>query len=101
MTLKDKLMSKLSDIRDDIDFLRRDDVSTLFKVLNIISGDRLRNYVAFAAFGVYQVQMYFEHLEDLKSAYGELSADDYEAWADVLLWYVNRASKHLDDIWKV
>lgn len=101
MTLKDKLMSKLSDIRDDIDFLRRDDVSTLFKVLNIISGDRLRNYVAFAAFSMHQVKTYFDNLEEWKSSQEQVSADVYQKWADMVSWHVDRAYKNVDDIWLV
>lgn len=106
MTFKQKLCNRVSDLRDDIDFLRRKDVSVRFKVLNIISGDRLRPMVAFAACRTADAKKVFDSIPDYKKMQreffgGDLSAEDYEAIIARIMWYVERADKDIRDFWQM
>ena len=104
MTFKQRLCNRISDFRDDVDFLRRKDVSARFKVLNLISGDRLRPMVAFAACWTEYAKNVFDNMTEYKRVQkeffgGELSAEDYEAIIARMMWYVERADKDIRDFW--
>ena len=106
MTFKQKLCNRISDFRDDIDFLLRKDVSARFKLLNVISGDRLRPMVAFVACRTSDAKKVFDSIPEYKKLQaeffgGELSAEDYDAIIDRIMWYVERADKDIRDFWEM
>ena len=79
LTFKQKLANKFSDFKDDIHFLRRKDVSLRFKILNILSGDLLRNNLAFLGLRLHNIQQHPEWVEE----------------------DIKYALKDIEDIWKI
>lgn len=103
MNIRAKIANWFSDRRDDLDFLRRRDISLRFKILNILSGDRLRAYLAFAGCAIHDVKRYYDQIAELKSDFGEdLTLADYDGWVrNVIGWHIDKAVRHHDDIWQI
>lgn len=103
LTFKDKIACWVSDRKDDIDFLRRDDVSGLFKFLNILSGDRLRNYVCFANIAVRDVKRYYDQTAELKAVFGDdLTLEEYDGFVQSFLgWHIDKAVRECQDLWQI
>lgn len=72
----------LSNLQDDLDFLLRKEVSLRFKILNILSGDKLRNNLAVAMMALHDVKPYVED-----STNGD--------------FFFLRAKENFNDIWKI
>lgn len=92
--------------KDDIDFLRRDDVSTRFKILNLLSGDRLRRVIAFPSLSIRNAIREYNDLPENEELYdvlydGETPADVYKSYLTSIMWYVNDAKSSLNDIWGI
>ena len=96
MTVFEKLKNRMSDLHDDISFLKREDVSLRFKVLNLLSGDRLRSFLVFPFVNIHDAQRTYNLLPELKAT-GELEQGEYEWLLDKIMWNVNRAEKDLRD----
>ena len=103
LKFKNKIACWVSDRKDDIDFLRRDDVSTLFKVLNLISGDRLRVNLCFANLAVRDIKDQYDQIAELKAIFADdLTIEEYDSWVqNVIGWYIDRAMRDCEDLWRI
>lgn len=81
----------------------RDDVSMSFKLLNLLSGDRLRNFTSFACMTVHDVKRYYDMIAELKAEYGDdLTLEKYDRFITRELgWHIDRAVRNCDDLWQV
>ena len=84
-------------------FLLRDDVSARFKILNLLSGGRLRNFTCFACLTVHDVKRYYDMIAELKAEFGDdLTLDEYDGFVTSHLgWQIDRAVRNCDDLWQV
>lgn len=99
LTAKQKFMNKVSDIRDDIDILLRRDLSLRFRILNLLSGDRIRTDLAVASWQIRDAISVYNTIPEHKALCdGEMSAEDYEHIIDRMMWYIKRADKNIKDI---
>ena len=100
MTVHEKLQNKLSDLHDDISFFKRKDVSWRFKILNVLSGDRLRLAIAIPCM---QLDSLIEQHNDIYEFKEKHNADPN----DVVEYYksldqrMDRLKKDLWDIWQI
>lgn len=98
LTLKNKIARWVSDRKDDIDFLRSDNVSTLFKILNILSGDRLRSWLIFAYATVVDIKRAYDDLLEVKEEFNDISFEEYDSWVETLLEErIDRAVRELKE----
>ncbi len=100
MGIKIKFLNLLSGFHDDIDFLRRKDVSGLFKFLNILSGDRLRYAVVIAGACAYNTRQYFDGINDM-TCLDDLTVEHYKTWAEHVSWYLKREALRISDIYRI
>lgn len=104
--IKTKIVNFFSNLKDDFDFWKRKDVSLRFKILNMLSGDRLRIGVAFPAMCI----------RGLQTDYAELFSDKYNIdWdnpskTDLQIiaghyrnmeWRINDISNDLNDLFEI
>lgn len=100
MTIKEKLQNKLSDLHDDVDFLKRKDVSWRFKILNFLSGDILRNYLAFTCIDMDALIERYTDIAECQEKYGIAPEDTVQYYKNLDI-YMNHVKKNLWDIWKI
>jgi len=81
------------DIRDTIRWWKRKDVSLLFKFLNTLSRDHLRNFLSFVGLDIYSVE---RDLEDLIKE-GLLT----EEHAIYIKWHLESLRRNYDDVWAI
>ena len=100
MTILEKLQNKLSDLYYDISFLKRKDVSWRFKILNVLSGDRLRLAIAIPCM---QLDSLIEQHNDIYEFKEKYSADpnDVVEYYKGLDWKMGSLKKDLLDIWQI
>lgn len=96
MGIRDRLLNIVSDINDDIHFLKRRDVSLRFKVLNLISGDLLRNYLAVASLNIQQAMQSWERISE-----DGIHPEEFGYYLNDIGWRLNKASKDVEDIWEL
>ena len=100
MDRKTKLMNKIGAFRDDIDFLCRKDISGLFKFLNMLSGDRLRNNLVFANMSARNLKKEYDRLMEFARDYPEeMTAERWERYVDLLEFDINRVIQDVEDLW--
>lgn len=103
MTRKEKIMDWAFDHCEWLHFLLRDDVSLRFKVLNLLSGDRLRLCVAFTNVRMHDVKHYYDMIAELKAAFNDdLTLEEYDDWIQNHLgWHIDRAARECQDLWQI
>ena len=100
MTVFEKLSNRINNMRFDLEFLRRKDVSLRFKILNILSGDRLRPAVAFVAARISDVIRNYNYIAEYKALNdGVLDEAGAEYIIDMMHFYAEHAAKDVSDIW--
>ena len=101
-SLKNKVVCWVSDRIDDIHFLSRKDVSVRFKLLNVLSGDRLRRNMAFPLINLKSAKDLYDEIPEYKSMFdGDDLIPHYEYIMDCMAWYIERANNDLSDIWQI
>ena len=100
MTIKEKLQNKLSDLHDDLDFLKRKDISWRFKILNFLSGDILRNYLAITCIGMDTLMQHYADIVEYQEKYG-IAPEEIVQYYKNLDIYINHVKKDLLDIWQI
>ena len=100
MTIKEKLQNKLSDLHDDLDFLKRKDISWRFKILNFLSGDILRNYLAVTCAEMDDLIRRHKDIAEYQEKYGIAPEETVEYYKD-LDYKMERVKKDLWDIWQI
>ena len=102
ISVKDKVEVWFFDRECDIDFLRRKDVSLRFKILNLLSGDKLRPLMAFPTIHISDAIRAYNKVPEYAALYdGELIAEDYEYIIHRIMWEVTKAKECLDDVWMI
>ena len=96
------IMNWISDRRDDVSFWLRKDVSFMFKVLNAVSGDRLRLYVAFACMRADALR---EEYDDLVKKSNDMSKpmtrEEYNTRIAFLDYYIKDIQKEVNDLFQI
>ena len=100
-TFLEKVRNKLSDLGDDISFLKRKDVSWRFKILNLISGDRLRFDLAISCMDIHQSTEWLDNFYEFVEQYPDTSKEEIISFLKACEWRVRRVNKDLLDIWKI
>ena len=100
MTLLEKLQNKLSYFRDDLDFLMHKDVSWRFKILNFLSGDILRNYLAVTCAEMNDLIQRHKDIAEYQEKYG-IAPEEIVEYYKGLDYKMERLKKDLWDIWKI
>lgn len=100
MGIKTKVLNQLSNLEDDIAFLRRKDVSWLFKFLNILSGDRLRHAVVIAGLTAYNTRQYLDGIKDM-TCYDDIPIEYYKSSVDRVSWFLKREALRISDIYRI
>ena len=100
LSRKTRIMNWFGARQDDINFLLRKDVSVRFKILNILSGDRLRSFLVFPALELADARRTYDDLPEIKAIFeGENLEDHYEHLIYRIMWFVDRAYDDLHDMW--
>lgn len=100
MTILEKLQNKFSDLHDDADFLKHKEVSWRFKVLNFLSGDILRNYLAVTCAEMDDLICQHKDIAEYREKYGIAPEEAIEYYKG-LDYKMERIKKDLGDIWKI
>ena len=98
MTILKKLQNKLS---DDISFLKRKDVSWRFKILNLISGDRLRLDLAITCMQFDERIKWKNGLYEFMEKNPDISKEELISYIKACDWRMDRIRKDLWDIWEI
>ncbi|MBP5597128.1 MAG: hypothetical protein J6Y02_17230 [Pseudobutyrivibrio sp.] len=98
MTILERLQNKLS---DDISFLKRKDVSWRFKILNLISGDRLRLEMAINCMNADQSIEWLDEFYKFIEKYPDTSKEDLVSYMKACDWRIRGMKKDLWDIWEI
>lgn len=98
MTFKENLANKLSDLKDDLHFLKRKDVSWRFKILNLLSGDRLRFNLMCLSLDLNRTS---EHLNTVDRNISIIDEPIAENGIKVLQKDLKRLDSDINDIWKL
>lgn len=100
MTIPEKLQNKFSDLHDDISFLKRKDVSWRFKILNVLSGDRLRLAIAIPCMNLDSLIDHHNDIYEFKEKYNA-DPNDVVEYFKGLDHEMGRLKKDLWDIWQI
>lgn len=100
MTIPEKLQNKFSDLHDDISFLKRKDVSWRFKILNVLSGDRLRLAIAIPCMNLDSLIDHYNDIYEFKEKYNA-DPNDVVEYCKGLDHEMGRLKKDLWDIWQI
>lgn len=101
MTILEKVKNKINDLYDDISFLKRKDVSWRFKILNLISGDRLRHDLAITCMQFDQRIEWKNGLCEFIEKHPDISKEDLISYIKACDWRMDRIRKDLWDIWEI
>lgn len=100
-TFLEKVRNKLSDLGDDISFLKRKDVSWRFKILNLISGDRLRLEMAINCMNADQVIEGVKDIYEFIEKYPDTSKETIVNYLKGNDWNLKQLKKDLWGIWEI
>lgn len=100
MTILEKLQNKFSDLHDDISFLKRKDVSWRFKILNVLSGDRLRLAIAIPCMKLDNLIDHHNDIYEFKEKYNT-DPNDLVEYYKGLDREMDRLKKDFWDIWQL
>lgn len=100
-TFLEKVRNKLSDLGDDISFLKRKDVSWRFKILNLISGDRLRFEMAINCMNADQAIKGLKDFYELIEKYPDTSKEVVNYFKAANDWNLKQLKKDLWGIWDI
>ena len=101
MGIIEKIQNKLSDLHDDICFLYRKEVSWRFKILNILSGDRLRFDIACTLASINELKTNYEHKLSLIETNKDISKEELILYYKSLDWKIKRVRNEIIDIWEL
>lgn len=99
-----KIKAFFEDLHDDFDFWKRKDVSLKFKILNMLSGDLLRNFTGFAALNAKELQREWNDIFYYVKDWDNPSEEEVKlimAHYKNLEWRLDRAYKDVDDIFTI
>ena len=92
----------ISDRIDDVSFWLRKDVSFMFKILNAVSGDRLRLYVAFACMRADALRDEYERIvKKANDMTQSMTREEYNARLGFLDYYITDIEKEVNDLFKI
>ena len=85
-------------MKDYINWWKRKDVSLKFKILNMLSGDKLRNYLAFSSLNLKEA---LGLSASLPAKFEDLTDRLYYVTSKEILYHINRAIDDYEDIWRI
>ena len=94
--MKERILNELADLKSELHWWTRNDVSFKFKIMNLISGDRLRVQVASTNHNLDQIQ----EMLDKASAYeNKYTCEDYRRILRAISMYKRHAQARTREIW--
>ena len=100
MTILEKLQGTVSNFHDDVDFLKHKEISWRFKILNFLSGDILRNYLAVTCAEMDDLIRQYKDIAEYQEKYGIAPEEAIEYYKG-LDYKMERIKKDLWDIWQI
>lgn len=85
-------------MKDYINWWKRKDVSLKFKILNMLSGDKLRKYLAFSSLNLKEALGFSA---SLPAKFEDFTERFYYVASNEILYHINMAIDDYEDIWRI